>query len=50
MDLRFGKFLGGAVASTGQSGTPAVVTVLAAFALAALAIIIVDYWFNRRDR
>ena len=50
MDLRLDTTLGGAAASTGQSGTPVVVAVLVAFALVALAIIVADYWFNRRGR
>lgn len=50
MDLRVDRILGGAVASTAPSGTPALVAVLVVFALVALAIIIADYWFHRRDR
>jgi hypothetical protein len=47
---RVGGVLGGGVASAGSPGTSVVVAVLVAFALVAVAIIVADYWFNRRGR
>ena len=46
----FGRVLSGGVAGAGSSGTPAIVAVLVAFALVAVAIIVSDYWLNRRRR
>jgi hypothetical protein len=50
IDLRLERIVGAAAASTGPSGTTAVLVVLVAFALVALAIIVADYWLHRRDR